>query len=39
MMIDPDAQRCAGCKQLTLRFNPVSRRWECPCGWHDRKGE
>jgi hypothetical protein len=38
-MSDDTTQRCPGCKQYTLRYNPVARRWECACGWHDRKGE
>jgi hypothetical protein len=30
------AQRCPACKQIALRYNPVTRRWECVCGYHDR---
>ena len=31
-----EAQKCPACGQYLLRYNPVNRRFECACGWHDR---
>jgi hypothetical protein len=35
-MTEPEPQKCPACKQATYRYNPVTRRWECVCGHHDR---
>ena len=31
----PDPHRCPHCGQMTAYFDPVSRVWECPCGWEN----
>jgi len=27
---------CPVCHQALARYSPLTKRWECPCGWNDQ---